>query len=476
MPVTKPSDFPSLSRNTFDMISNGLRRRAFLLLPCIALLAAPLFAQQLETEKYQYWHQWRGPDANGVATQGNPPISWSDQTNIRWKFPIVGEGSSTPIIWGNKVFILSAIETNRVPARRIDPDPEAKTQIPGHIFQFVVWCLDRNTGDVLWKKVVLEAAPHEGRHPTSTYAAASPMTDGKHLYVSFGSYGIYCMTFKGDVVWKKDLGDMRTRLGWGEAVSPVVHNGKLVVNWDQEDQSEIFVLNAKNGDLIWKKNRNEPTTWATPLITKVDDTVQLITNGTNSVRSYDLETGQTIWESPGTTLNAIPCPIRSGDQVICMGGFRGNAAFAIDLRSKGVVGDGETGQDQPIKWRVDQHTPYVPSPLLIDGRLYFTKSLSAILNCLDVQTGEMIFKNAQGNPDPVRLPDLKRMYASPVAVQDRIYLTSREGVTLVIRNSTAFEVISTNRLTEEIDASPAIAGDQIFLRGKKHLYCIERLK
>ncbi len=432
-----------------------------------------LLAQDFETAKWKNWHQWRGPGATGVAQHANPPTAWSDQSNIRWKTPIIGEGSSTPIVWDDQVFVLSAIETDRMPAQALESDAESRTELPNHIFQFVVWSIDRQTGDVRWKKVVNESAPHEGRHDSTTYAAASPTTDGKHLYASFGSYGLFCLTLSGDLVWKKDLGDMRTRRGWGEGVSPVVHDDKLIVNWDQEDQSEIFVLDAKTGKLVWKKNRNEPTTWATPLVAIVEGQTQLITNGTNSVTSYNLENGDVIWQAPGTTLNAIPCPVRSGDQVICMAGYQGNSAISIDLKSQGPIAN-EVGPEQPIKWKIQKHTPYVPSPLLIDGRLYFTKSLNAILVCLDAASGELLFKNEQGVGEPVRLPDLKNMYASPVAANDRIYLTSREGVTLVIRNSEKFEVLATNRLREEIDASPAIVGDQIFLRGKKNLYCIEQ--
>ena len=409
---------------------------------------ASTMAQDFETAKLKNWHQWRGPNADGVAPQVNPPVTWNDQTNIKWKFPIVGEGSSTPIVWGDQVFILSAIETNRKPDNPPQLSDEARTRPPANILQFVVWSLDRNTGDVLWKKVVNEAAPHEGRHESTTYAAASPTTDGQQLYVSFGSYGVFCLTLKGDLVWRKDLGVMRTRRGWGEAVSPVVHDGKVVIMWDQEDQSAVYVLNSKDGDLIWKQERDEPTTWATPLVVEANGKTQLITNGTNAVRSYELETGDVIWESQGTTLNAIPCPVRSGDEVICMAGYQGNMAICVDLDSQGVVKNSDVGQQHAIKWKFVQHTPYVPSPLLIDGRLYFTKSLAAILNCLDVKTGEPIF-------ELTRLPGLKSMYASPVAGGDRIYLTSREGITMVIRNTPEFEVISTNRLTEEIDASPA---------------------
>ncbi len=432
------------------------------------------FGQDFEQAKLNNWHQWRGPDASGVAaTDANPPTQWSDQSNIKWKVPIVGEGSSTPIVWGNQVFILSAIETDRKPDVAPVRHPDTRTELPSNVFQFVVWSFDRNTGDVLWKKVVTEAAPIEGRHSTTTYAAASPTTDGKYVYASFGSYGVFCLTTKGDLVWKRDLGDMRTRRGWGEAVSPVLHDGKLVVNWDQEEQSAIFVLNATDGETIWKKDRTEPTTWATPLVAVVDGRTQLITNGTNSVISYDLTNGAIIWEAPGTTLNAIPCPVRSGDQVICMGGYQGKAAISIDLRSQGRVKN-VVGPEEKIKWRLDQHTSYVPSPVVTNGRVYFTKSNRAILSCLDAETGEMIFKNQDGVAEPVRLPELKNMYASPVVASDQIFLTSREGTTLVIKNSPKFEVLSTNRLSEEIDASPAIVGGQIFLRGKKNLYCVEQ--
>ena len=419
-----------------------------------------LFAQGFETEKLANWHQWRGPLATGVAPQGNPPLNWDEDTNVKWKTSIEGEGSSTPIIWGDNVFVVSAVETDKVPAVLPTPHPESKTQPPPKIFAFTVWNLDRTTGTVKWKKVVHEAAPHEGRHPSTTYAAASPITDGEHVFASFGSYGIYCLSFDGKIVWTRDLGDMRTRRGWGEAVSPALHDSSLVINWDQEDQSKIFVLDSKTGQTKWEKLRDEPTTWATPLIVEHNGKTQVITNGTKRLRSYDLATGDIIWQSTGTTLNAIPSPILDGTSVICMAGYQGNAAFAVSLDATGET------TDTDVKWRFDHDTPYVPSPLLVDGRLYFTKSLQAILNCLDVKTGKPIY-------DLQRLAGLQNMYASPVAADDKIYFTSREGVTLVIKNSPEFKVLATNKLAEPIDASPAIAGNQLFLRSKTSLYCVE---
>ncbi len=448
----------------FNRLRIGPRLFAFLTFACF--IPSTILSQDFDTEKQNNWHQWRGPNASGVSNTAHPPLTWSDQTNIKWKVPIAGEGSSTPIIWGNAVIILSAIETNDVPKQPVQRHPESRTVPPNRVLEFVVWCLERETGDVRWKKVVTSAAPHEGRHNSTTYAAASPTTDGKHIFASFGSYGVFCLKFNGDIVWQRDLGDMRTRRGWGEAVSPVLHDNFLVVNWDQEDQSKLFVLDATKGETVWEVERDEPTTWATPLVVEFGGRTQLITNGTNRLRSYDLTTGKIIWESPGTTLNAIPCPVISDDQVICMAGYQGNMAMSIALNSQGNIPTRDTGPGKQIKWVVDRDTPYVPSPLAIDGRLYFTKGNSAILNCVDLETGKPIY-------ELTRLPGLKNMYASPVATKDRIYFTSREGETLVIKNSPQFEVLAANRLSDDIDASPALAGNQLFLRGKRFLFCIE---
>ncbi|MEM7782002.1 MAG: PQQ-binding-like beta-propeller repeat protein [Planctomycetota bacterium] len=428
----------------------------------IVITQQAVFSQEFDDQKFNNWHQWRGPNADGLALSGNPPISWGQDENIKWKIPIPGEGSSTPIVWEDQVFILAAIPTNQKPDRAVQQHVEAKTKPPEVVMDFAVFSFDRNTGKQNWKKILVSTAPFEGRHPSTTYAASSPTTDGQHIYVLFGSYGVFCLDMGGNLMWERDLGNMRTRRGWGEAVSPVLYDDKLVVMWDQEEDSQIFVLDADNGNTIWSKDRDEPTTWATPLVTRHKNRLQLITNGTEAIRSYDLATGEIIWQTTGTTLNAIPCPVRYEDNVILMAGYRGNRAVSIPLAS--ATKNGKASLD--VAWDVRQHTPYVTSPLVLGNRIYFTKSLVAILNCLDVRTGKPIF-------ELTRMPGLNRMYASPVAAKDRIYFTSREGTTLVIKDSDKLEILATNRLDEEIDASPAIVGNQIFLRSKKHLYCIE---
>lgn len=421
----------------------------------IVLLAARGAAGQTDEAG---WPQWRGPLGTGAVERGQPPLEWSETQNIRWKVPLPGEGSSTPIVWGNQVFVVAAIVTDRVPDQPVVKDERALTSPPGTIVEFQVLSLDRNSGQTLWQRTVTAAAPHEGRHTSSTYAAASPITDGERLYASFGSYGIFALTLDGELLWSRQLGTMHTRRGWGEAVSPALARDRLIVMWDQEDQSRIYALDPASGEIVWQQDRDEPTTWATPLVIPSENGEQVITAGTNRIRSYRAGDGHLLWESEGLTLNAIPSPVAVGNHVICMSGYRGNAAVSLDLDAP--------GQPPSIDWKIDRDTPYVPSPCLTRGRLYFTKGLAAVLNCVDVETGKPYYPLT-------RLEGLQNLYASPVATPDYVYIVSREGATLVLRNSDRFERVALNRLDAAIDASPAIVGDQLFLRSKTHLYCLQ---
>ncbi|HZU36292.1 MAG TPA: PQQ-binding-like beta-propeller repeat protein, partial [Gemmataceae bacterium] len=258
----------------------------------------------------------------------------------------------------------------------------------------------------------------------------------------------------------RDFGKMSTRLGWGEAVTPVLHGDTLIVNWDQEADSFITALDARTGATRWKTPREEVTTWTTPLVVEYQGRTQVIVNATNRVRSYDLATGEELWQCGGQTVNPIPSALRYGDHVICMSGYKGSAAVSIALDSKGDV----TKSDK-IAWHHDRGTPYVPSPLLVGDRLYFTQTNEPLLTCLDAKTGKPIL-------DRVRLTSLSSLYASPVCAADRIYLPDQNGNTLVFKKGDKLEILAINRLGETIDASPAVVGKQLFLRGEKHVFCI----
>ena len=302
--------------------------------------------------------------------------------------------------------------------------------------------------------------PHEGHHDSHSYAAGSPTTDGKFLYVSFGSFGIYCYDLTGKLQWQRDLGRLNTRLGWGEAVTPVIHGDSLFLNWDQEADSLLICLNAKTGKTRWQTERPEKTSWNTPLVVEHKGKTQVILNGTSRVRSYDAENGKELWECAGMTVNAIPSLVADGSFVYCMSGYKGSAALAIPLDSSG-----ELKEENQIGWRYARGTPYVPSPLLLDHRLYFTQLNNGILTILDAKSGKPLL-------DQERLPTVTSFYASPVAAAGRIYFVDQKGTTLVLKAGDTLDVLATNKLDDPIDASPALVGKHLFLRGAKYLYFI----
>ncbi len=412
------------------------------------------------------WHQWRGPEANGVARTATPPIEWSEDQNIAWKVSIDGSGNSTPIIWGNKVFLLTAINTGKVDPSLPKPEDQPKRvfgiKFPNTSYQFVVLCLDRNSGKELWRRIATELVPHEGHHGDADFASASPMTDSERLYCWFGSAGLFCYDLDGKRLWDRDLGKAYVGASLGEGCSPVVHDGKLVIVRDHARQSTIDVLDANTGKTIWKKDRDEGNAWATPRVIHHSGKTQVITCGSSFVRSYDLESGDIIWQSSGLTGNAIPAPVVDGDLVYCMSGYQGYSLLALKLTAKGDVSETDA-----IAWSKKQGTPYVPSPLLYDGLLFFNQSNQAIWSCVKANTGKTILERT-------RLEGISRIYSSPVGAAGRIYVPGRSGATLVLERSGQLRVLATNKLDDTFDASPALAGRQLFLRGKKSVYCIKQ--
>jgi outer membrane protein assembly factor BamB len=428
------------------------------------VLAAP--AEDMAQTKLENWSQWRGPLASGYAPKAEPPIHWAPGKNIKWHAPIPGRGSASPIVWCDQVFVLTAVPTDRKadPAAlpKVDPKFQKRTEAPPNYHQFLVMAFDRATGKLRWQQLANEAVPHEGHHPSHSYAAGSPTTDGRYLYVSFGSFGNYCYTLDGKLVWKRDLGRLNTRLGWGEAVTPVIHGDALLLNWDQEDSSALYCLDANSGEIRWRAARDEHTTWSTPAVIPYEGKFQVVLNGTNRIRSYDLSTGKELWECGGMTVNPIPSPVDGGNGLVyCMSGYQGSLALALPL---GLTGD-VTNQGKNL-WKHGAGTPYVPSPLLVNDRLYFTKGNEVLVTVLDVKTGKPVI-------DRERLPTVKSFYASPVAAAGRVYLVDRDGTTLVLKQGDKLEVLATNRLEEPIDASPALVGKQLFLRSERSLFCIE---
>ncbi len=395
------------------------------------------------------WPQWRGPLATGEATNAQPPTVWSETNNIRWKAAIPGNGSSTPAVWEDRIFVTTAVVS---PAGSGAPDGE---------YSFQIFCLDRRDGKVLWSKTPVKAVPHEKHHQDHGYASGSPVTDGRYVLAYYGSRGLHCFDLDGNVKWSRQFGKMQTRNSFGEGASPALFNQTIVVNWDDESTDDfIAAIDLKTGKELWRAAREENTGWATPLILTHGGRQQVVVNAAHRVRSYDLGTGRQIWECGGQTVNPIPTPVADQDTVYVTSGYRGSAALAIALGREGDL----TGTDA-IRWSHGKNTPYVPSPLLAAGLLYLVSGNNPVISCLDARTGEPRYEAA-------RLEGLTGIYASPTYAAGKVYVLGRNGVCCVIKAGNTLKVLATNRLEDKTDASPVLVGRDLFIRGRAKLYCI----
>ena len=434
----------------------------------VAVIATPWLAraQAGGNDGSSYWGQWRGPLATGEAPRGDPPVEWSESSNIRWKVPIPGLGSATPVVWGDRMFVLAAVPAGEEVAssdgifRRIR-NRFTSANSATRVQQFLVLALDRQDGSVIWQQVAREELPHEGIHQTGSYASGSAATDGEVLCAFFGSRGLYCYDLDGEPLWDVDLGDMRIRMGFGEGASPVLHRDLLIVVWDHEGDSFIAAFDKRTGEERWRTPRDEMTSWSTPLVVEEGDDAQVITSATQGIRSYDVATGELRWQDEGVTLNAIPSPVYEDGTVYVTSGYRGNRLAAIDLSAA----EGDIAGSDAILWSLDRDTPYVPSPLLHDGLIYLVKSNDGILSSYDAGTGQRVW-------GPERIRALRGVYASPVSASGRIYVPGRQGTTVVLQAGETFEVLATNELDDGFDASPVVAGDELYLRGREFLYAI----
>lgn len=446
-----------------------MRSIAFLTL-CLCALAVMAASASQPVDYEKNWHQWRGPHATGAAaSDANPPLTWSETENVRWKVAIPGMGHATPIVWEEKIFVQTAIQGEAQKVKEPDDDNpfsgffRQRGGGPTNTYQFALLAINRSDGSILWQKTLREEVPHEGTHQDASFASNSPVTDGEYVYAYFGSRGLYCVDMDGNVKWEKDIGEMRKSNAFGEGSCPVLYGNTLIIVQDHEGPTPSFIiaLDKRNGDVLWKTERDERTTWTTPLIVEQDGKPQVIVSATNRTRSYDLANGKMLWECGGLTRNVIPTPVADDGFVYVTSGFRGNSLQAIRLD---VAKDDITNSDA-IVWQHNRNTPYVPSPLLYQDALYFLKSNDGILSAFNIKTGE-------ANYGPERLQGISNVYSSIVGAAGRVYIASRNGTVLVVKHSPTFQVLATNKLDDSFNASPVIVGSELYLRGQAYLYCI----
>ena len=464
-----------------------------------AVVAVAVLCMGAATLDAQDWASWRGPENDGMS-RGDAPTVWDESANVTWEVAIPGRGHSSPVVWGNQIFLTTAVPIGPATA----PSPAATGGRPARVRngggghpgglpsgrgtggvhpgrgqnghrggwsphgdsgpqvaqRFLLLSLDKTTGNLLWERTATEATPHEGFHAQyGSFASHSPVTDGEHVFAYFGSRGVYCYDLDGQLIWKKDLGQMRRFLQFGEGTPIVLHDDRVIIKADHEGESFIVALNKATGDELWRVARDEMTSWSPPLVVDHEGRRQVVVAATQKVRSYDFETGELIWEVAGLGRNQIPAPVHQDDLVFVMSGFIAPNLMAIRLGGHGDL----TGTDA-IVWSNRQANAYTPSPVLFDNQLYVLTD-SGVLTNFEATTGDVHYRQ--------RLPGPANFKASPVGVNGKLYLSSEEGQVFVVKMGPEFELLATNVLEDAIFvATPAVAGGEIFLRSHNSLYRI----
>ena len=426
----------------------SLARRAPLALAGVALMAGLALAEGPAAK--DEWRQWRGPNNNGVA-ESDAPLKFSDSENVKWRVPIPGKGHSTPVISDGTLYLTSSAESGS--------DAESGTLVD---HDFLVIAIDIETGKEIWRKVAATAKPHEGYHRRyGSFASNSPVTDGEILIASFGSRGVYAYDMDGNLQWKADIDPMYMRNAFGEGIAPALHGDSLILQNDHEGESYIAVLDKRTGKERWRAEREERSSWPQPIVVQYDGREQLVTSATR-VRSYDLATGELIWEAAGLGANAIPAVINVNDEmVIAMSGYRDPNLLAIKLGGKGDI----TGDPKYVKWTNDRGNAYSASPVLHDGILYFVTD-RGMVSAFDAVTGEKHYHQQ-------RLPQTYTFKASPVLANGKLYLASEEGDVIVLKAGAEYEVLAVNGMGDEMFvSSPVVLDGRLYLRSQDELFCI----
>ncbi|TWU06378.1 outer membrane protein assembly factor BamB family protein [Stieleria varia] len=429
------------------------------------LLTTPSFALAQSD-----WSQFRGPGSRGVAEATQIPDRWSATENVAWKRDIPGRGWSSPVVWNDHVFLTTVINTGTT--------EEAKKGLyfggnrpapPDSIHRWMVICLDLKSGEIRWERQVHEGKPKSAIHVKSSFASETPVTDGERVYCCFGSVGIFCFDLEGNELWRHDLEPLPTRYGWGNAASPVLHQGKLYYCNDNDQASYLLALDARSGKELWRTPRDEESNWATPFVWENDLRTELVTPGSEAVRSYDLD-GKELWSLRGMSSITIATPYAANGLLYITSGYVGDQERPIYAIKPGASGDislqDEATTNDFIAWSLPQAAPYNPSTLVSEDRLFVLYD-RGLVACYNAKTGGEFF-------DQKRLPRGRAFTSSPWAMDGKIFCLNEDGITFVLKDSDEFELLHTNQLAEDDMgmSTPAIAGERLLIRTSSRIYCI----
>jgi outer membrane protein assembly factor BamB len=438
-------------------------RRAALVLVAVVALVAPV------ARAYEQWPQFRGPGSAGLGEGANLPDKWSTTENVKWKTPIPGSGWSSPIAWGDRVFLTSVIPAGETETPKKGLYLQGERPAPTTEHRFVVYAIDFASGRIAWEREVHRGVP-AARHLKNTYASATPVTDGRRVYAAFADVGIFAFDFTGKTLWFFPIEARATRNGWGSAASPVVHDGRLYFVNDNEEASWLVAVDAVTGKLIWRTERPKETNWSTPFVWRHAGGTEIVTNGTSAVRSYGLD-GKPLWQLSPSSTHVIPTPFTAGGLLYVSSGYVGDPRRPVYAIRPGGSGDISLKPDETsnasIAWSLPQGGTYNTSAIVYGDR-YYTLFDRGFFTCHDAKTGKEIYTK-------VRLdPTASGFTASPWAYNGRIFAMSEDGTTYVIEAGPEFKVIGQNVLDEFTMASPAIHRDSLIIRTATSLYRISR--
>jgi outer membrane protein assembly factor BamB len=441
-----------------------MRRPVVIAVACI-VAAAPLGAQN--------WPSFRGPNASGVAEGHSTPVKWNGSTgeNVVWKTPVPGVAVSSPVVWGDRVFVSTAVSS--------DPSVGIRTGLYGDVqpladmsmHSWRLLALDKRTGKVLWERVAHEGTPKTKRHPKSSQASSTPVTDGRHVVVSFGSEGLYSYDRDGKLSWKQDLGVLNAGwfydpdYEWGIGSSPIIWKNSVIVQCDIQKKSFIAAFDVATGRQLWRTAREEIPSWSTPTIFESNGRAELVTQATGFTRGYDPATGAELWRLAGNSEIAIPTPIVGPGLVILTNGYTPvQPIFAVKPGAKGdITLKKDQTQSDAIAWSTTRGGPYIPTPVIYGDHLYVLSN-NGVLSAYDVRTGQRIYQQRLGSGGSFS--------ASPVAADGKIYLASEDGDVHVVKAGPAYELLATNTVGEVVMATPAISDGLIIVRGLRNVLAI----
>jgi outer membrane protein assembly factor BamB len=412
------------------------------------------------------WPGWRGPTANGISPLKDVPSSWSEERNVAWKTPLEGRGHSSPVVWGDRIFLTTDIQgeaiTGVVPPKHIlrgEPfrQPDSLGMDHKHILK--VMCFDAKSGKQLWERTAHQGMVADEIHKFNTYASPTTVTDGKFVYAYFESQGLYKYDFDGNQVWKVSFGPIMSE-GLGSGVSPVLFEDKIIILADQDEGEKSFMaaVSTKDGSIVWRVARQAQVSWTVPVILDVNKQMQMIVSGTENLIAYDPRTGKEIWKTGGVGGNSVHTPVFGHGMVYVSTGYPNKNVMAVRLNPA-------PGEER-VAWTYKKGTGYIPNAILYGDYLYFMTD-AGLLTCVDAITGKPAYESK-------RFPTPGHFAAAPVAFDGKLLITSQDGDTYVLKAGPEHEILGTNSLGEGVVASLAIAGDSIYIRSEKNLYRIRQ--